>query len=178
MRAPLLVVVLAPLIHLVDQWCAEVRRWGGRPIACYESSSRWLPSAQESIDLLRAGARRTAVLVSTHATASLEPFKQLLARAPDGSVMLIGDEVHHLGANWARDALPETAGARIGLSATPERSEDEGDERGAVSFFAEATLKGLRRGGRKDQVARIVAQKRALLDRFAPRALTVVTDED
>lgn len=53
-----------------------------------------------------------------------------------------------------------------------------GDERGAVSFFAEATLKGLRRGGRKDQVARIVAQKRALLDRFAPRALTVVTDED
>jgi superfamily II DNA or RNA helicase len=138
---PLLLVVLAPLIHLVDQWCAEVRRWGERPIACYESSSSWLPGAQEAIDLLRAGARRTVVLVSTHATASLDPFKRLLARAPDGSVMLVGDEVHHLGAAWARDALPATAGARIGLSATPERSEDEGGNDFLFGYFGDVVYR-------------------------------------
>ena len=135
--APLVVVVLAPLIHLVDQWCAEVRRWGERPIACYESSSSWMPHAQEALDLLRAGARRTVFLVSTHATAALEPFKQLLAAAPVGSVMLIGDEVHHLGAAWARDALPNSTSPRMGLSATPERSDDEGGNAFLFGYFGD-----------------------------------------
>ncbi|MEP7125472.1 MAG: hypothetical protein ABJE95_31355 [Byssovorax sp.] len=53
-----------------------------------------------------------------------------------------------------------------------------GAERDAVSFFAEAAFKGLERGKRADQVNRIVAQKRALLDRFAPRALAAVTDDE
>jgi hypothetical protein len=53
-----------------------------------------------------------------------------------------------------------------------------GDEAEAVSFFAEAVLKGLRRGDENEQVARIVARKRALLERFAPRALTAVVDDE
>jgi hypothetical protein len=53
-----------------------------------------------------------------------------------------------------------------------------GDERDAVSFFAEAALRGLRRGKEVNQVTRIVAQKRALLERFAPRALTAVADDE
>ncbi len=53
-----------------------------------------------------------------------------------------------------------------------------GGEEDAVSFFTEAVLKGLRRGQENDQVARIVTQKRALLERFAPRALTAVVDEE
>jgi hypothetical protein len=53
-----------------------------------------------------------------------------------------------------------------------------GDELDAVSFFAEAALKGLRRGKQNEQVTRIVAQKRALLERFAPRALTAIADDE
>ncbi len=53
-----------------------------------------------------------------------------------------------------------------------------GDEQDAVSFFAEAALKGLRRGDENAQVTRIVTQKRGLLERFAPRALTAVVDDE
>jgi hypothetical protein len=41
----------------------------------------------------------------------------------------------------------------------------------AVSFFARAALKGLRHGGRREQVAHILRQRRELLERFAPRSL-------
>jgi hypothetical protein len=51
-----------------------------------------------------------------------------------------------------------------------------GDERDAVSIFAEAALKGLRRGGQRGHLAQIVEQKRALLERFAPRALAAVAE--
>jgi hypothetical protein len=48
----------------------------------------------------------------------------------------------------------------------------------AVSYFAEAALKGLRRGHQTEQVSQIVHRKRHILERFAPRALGVVTDDD
>ena len=140
-EAPLVLVVLTPLIHLVDQWAAEVRRWGQRPIPCYESSTAWLSRTREAIDLLRAGARRTLVLVSTHATAVLEPFRDLIATVPEGSLMLVGDEVHHLGAPWARRALPENAELRMGLSATPERSEEEGGTAFLISYFGDVVFR-------------------------------------
>lgn len=53
-----------------------------------------------------------------------------------------------------------------------------GDERDAVSFFAEAALKGLLRGHQREQLQRIIDQKRAFLERFAPRALTVLADDE
>ena len=53
-----------------------------------------------------------------------------------------------------------------------------GNEQDAVSFFAEAALKGLRRGKQSAQVMRILAGKRARLERFAPRALTAIVDDE
>lgn len=53
-----------------------------------------------------------------------------------------------------------------------------GDERDAVSFFAEAALNGLRRGHQDQQVAQIVARKRPLLERFAPRALAAIDADE
>lgn len=53
-----------------------------------------------------------------------------------------------------------------------------GDEQEAVSFFTEATLKGLRRGKQDGQVTRIVTRKRTLLERFAGRALAGVSDDE
>ena len=41
--------------------------------------------------------------------------------------MFVGDECHHHGSIANFEALPKYAGLRIGLSATPERSDEEGN---------------------------------------------------
>jgi superfamily II DNA or RNA helicase len=121
---PLAVVVLAPFIHLVDQWAAQAKRWGLRPIRCYGSSLNWVPQAQEALDFLRAGVTDLVCFIGTHASASLEPFGQLMRGVPEQSIVLIADEVHRLGAEALFGGLPLRAKYRLGLSATPERWED------------------------------------------------------
>jgi hypothetical protein len=56
--------------------------------------------------------------------------------------------------------------------------EQFGDEHDAVSYFAEPTLKGLRRGEQHAQLTRIVGSRRSILERFAPRALAAVKEEE
>ncbi len=54
---------------------------------------------------------------------------QDLIRTLSGNVIIIGDEVHNLGAEKIRKCLPENIPFRVGLSATPERWHDkEGTE--------------------------------------------------
>jgi hypothetical protein len=52
-----------------------------------------------------------------------------------------------------------------------------GDGREAVSLFAKAALDGLRYGGQRERATQIVERKRALLERFAPRALAAFADD-
>lgn len=115
-----MIVVLAPYQHLVDQWEADLRRFGPAPLKCYESADRWIPELQSALDRLRAGVRRFVVVVATHHTASDDRFAEIIGSA-DVSALVIGDEVHHLGAGHRRTALPDSYQARLGLSATPER---------------------------------------------------------
>lgn len=97
-----------------------MRRFGPPALKCYESADRWISELQASLDRLRAGVRRFTVVVATHQTASDERFGAII-RENDAPSLVIGDEVHHLGAGHRRTALPETYQARLGLSATPER---------------------------------------------------------
>lgn len=114
------VVVLAPYQHLVDQWESDLRRFGPPPLKCYESADRWMPELRASLDRVRAGVRRFTVVVATHHTASDERFAAIVGGS-DAPSLVIGDEVHHLGAGHRRIALSDSYEARLGLSATPER---------------------------------------------------------
>jgi superfamily II DNA or RNA helicase len=121
---PLAVVILAPYIHLVDQWCDELRRWGAKPIACYESTTNWNDRASASLGLLRMGVRDLTILVATHATATLPVFRHLIRGIDGSSLMVVADEAHRLGSDALVSALPPNARYRMGLSATPERHDD------------------------------------------------------
>ncbi|MFN8233442.1 MAG: DEAD/DEAH box helicase family protein [Actinomycetota bacterium] len=134
-RVPLVVLVLAPFKHLVDQWCAEIARWGGRFIACYESTDTWVSAASEGIALTRAGIRDSVFLVATHATSNLPAFRNLIMSAPGESLCVIADEAHRLGAPSLWNALPPNARFRLGLSATPERDEDETGTERLLEYF-------------------------------------------
>ncbi|OBJ57436.1 DEAD/DEAH box helicase family protein [Mycobacterium asiaticum] len=125
---PLILLVLAPLTHLVDQWINEVEDFGVRPIAVYESSQKWLPVVEEQLAAARMGQRPVMAIVATNDSFAGQRFQSFLSRITL-PLLLIADEAHNLGSKVFRSALPENATYRLGLSATPERwFDDEGTD--------------------------------------------------
>ena len=123
----LVIVVTAPLVHLVEQWADEFERLlDVRAVRCHTSRATWLPVATTSVNLVRSGSRPLAVLAATHDTAALPDFSGLIAPVRPDSLMVIADESHHL--DGSRTALmPQQAGMRLGLTATP-RADLDTDE--------------------------------------------------
>ncbi|QYF91062.1 DEAD/DEAH box helicase family protein [Arthrobacter sp. PAMC25284] len=125
---PLVLLIVAPLTHLVDQWITEVEDFGVKPIAVYESSQKWLPMVEEQLAAARMGQRPVVALVATNASFAGEKFQSVLARITL-PLLIIADEAHNLGSSTYRSALPTNATYRLALSATPERwFDDEGTD--------------------------------------------------
>ncbi|SFP89518.1 Superfamily II DNA or RNA helicase [Geodermatophilus dictyosporus] len=131
---PLVVVIVAPLQHLVDQWVDEVETFGVRPVAIYESSQRWLPAVEEQLTASRLGQRPVVVFVATNASFSGARFQEILARIAQ-PLLIIADEAHNLGSAAYRTALPTRATYRLALSATPERWLDDEGTAALTEYF-------------------------------------------
>jgi superfamily II DNA or RNA helicase len=134
---PLVVLVLAPLQHLVDQWITEVETFGVRPIAVYESSQRWLSTVEDQLAEARLGQRSVVVMVATNASFAGDRFQSVLSRITQ-PLLVIADEAHNLGSSTYRSALPQNATYRLGLSATPERWFDDEGTDALVDYFGPA----------------------------------------
>jgi len=131
---PLVVLILAPLQHLVDQWFTEVEEFGVRPIAVYESSQRWLPVVEEQLAEARLGQRQVLVMVATNASFAGERFQAVLSRI-SLPLLIIADEAHNLGSSTYRSSLPPNATYRLALSATPERWFDDAGTDALIDYF-------------------------------------------
>lgn len=120
----LVIVIVAPFIHLVDQWIENARDFGLRPIRVAEGRANWERELANGVGEVNAKARRILSVVVTQATlTSSAHFSELLGRirAP---MLIIGDEVHNYGTQEVFNALPAGAAFRVGLSATPSRYRD------------------------------------------------------
>lgn len=134
----IVLVVAVPYQHLVDQWADDIEDFGTTPILAYQSRQNWQPRLERELLEFNTGVRDVCVVVTTHRTLSLEAARQTLRRA-SGTMMLIADEVHHLGANQSQNALMDCFQLRLGLSATPERwYDDEGTE--ALNEYFDGTV--------------------------------------
>ncbi|MFI7057664.1 DEAD/DEAH box helicase family protein [Streptosporangium canum] len=162
----LITVIVVPLLDLVEQWSQELNRFGVVPVKCRDSVATWQAQANNAIAGLRPG--RAVTLVVTNKTFSSAPFQDVLSSVRD-ELLIIADEVHHLGAEHNRSGLPDHAPWRLALSATPERwFDDEGTE-ALRSYFGE-TLIGL---GLKDAI------ELGALTRYQYRPVLVpLTDEE
>ena len=136
----LALVVLVPYKHLVDQWVDELQKFGFKPITCYESVSVWKQAAADRIREFNARLIPHLCFVSTHQTASMPPFMKMLTRLHP-PYLLIGDEIHELGASHYRKALTGQASWRIGLSATPDRWYDEEGTKVLRDYFGKTVIK-------------------------------------
>lgn len=131
---PLVLLIIAPLQHLVDQWTMEVEAFGVRPIPVYESSDRWLPRVEEQLAEARLGQRPVVAMVATNSSFAGARFQSILNRITQ-PLMVIADEAHNLGSSTYRASLPANATYRLALSATPERWFDDEGTDALVDYF-------------------------------------------
>jgi superfamily II DNA or RNA helicase len=131
----LALIVLVPYLHLLDQWAEDCENLGFSPIQCSGSHDRWDMKVRSAVKDLNLGVVSNICIVSVHHTASTPRFASAISRLRSADVMLIGDEVHGLGAPNLRSALVDQAEMRLGLSATPRRWFDEEGTAAIYSYF-------------------------------------------
>ncbi|SDU48264.1 DEAD/DEAH box helicase family protein [Jiangella alkaliphila] len=131
---PMVVLILAPLQHLVDQWITEVEGFGVRPVAVYESSQKWQPVVEEQLVEARLGQRPVVAIVATNTSFAGEKFQSVLSRITQ-PLLIIADEAHNLGSSRYRASLPPNATYRLALSATPERWFDDEGTDALIDYF-------------------------------------------
>jgi superfamily II DNA or RNA helicase len=136
---PLVVVIVAPLKHLVDQWLGEVEDFGVSPIAIYESSQKWQTLVENQLSSLRMGKRSLVVMVATNLSFAGPKFQSVLARVTQ-PMLVIADEVHNLGSPAFLESLPPNVTYRLGLSATPERWFDEDGTKALIDYFGKVVF--------------------------------------
>ncbi len=135
----LALVILAPYQHLVDQWIEDLQAFGFQPIACYQNKQSWWDQTAKGIRAFNADLSQHLCLITTHTTASTPDFAKMLSRLTPPWLM-IGDEIHGLGAPQFQKGLAESAPWRIGLSATPNRWYDENGTQILRSYFGETII--------------------------------------
>jgi superfamily II DNA or RNA helicase len=137
-EGPLLIVIAAPYVPLVMQWCDEVALFGVSPINLSDGAG-----PAERRRLIAAAGRRlamglstTEILVVSHDILTDATFQGQLA-AIEAKRILIADEMHNLGGAGFLATQPAFFEFRLGLSATPVRQYDpEGTDK-LFAFFGQ-----------------------------------------
>ncbi|MCK8817157.1 DEAD/DEAH box helicase family protein [Natroniella sulfidigena] len=136
-----LIIIVCPYQHLVDQWEEELNKFNYRVINCYKSKKLWENKLIRRIVDLNIGISKCEFVITTVTTASMKTFEKAINRIDDKvKVLLIGDEVHHLGSNCRRSILKSNFIGRIGLSATPKRWHDEDGTKILYDYFNGVTF--------------------------------------
>ncbi|MGL5668866.1 MAG: DEAD/DEAH box helicase family protein [Shewanella sp.] len=117
-------IISVPYIELANQWVKELAPFNIIPVQCYDTSEKWISILERKILRFRSGTLDFICVVVVNKTLSSEKFQLQIANIPPEDMLLIGDECHHLGNEGYFDVLPP-ARYRIGLSATPFRSESD-----------------------------------------------------
>ena len=123
-----LLLVTAPTQTVASQWMDVLTDL--RPVSTFDGKS-WRESLKNLSAEAALGHVKHIAIVTIQNTASSQDFLQLFDKIASFTPnhLLVGDEMHGLGAPTFRRALNENRGSRLGLSATPERwFDDEGTD--------------------------------------------------
>ncbi|OON62696.1 hypothetical protein B0920_04435 [Massilia sp. KIM] len=132
-------IVAVPYKHLAEQWCDEARAFGFDPLICYDQFESWASQFQQRLRDLSLGASEHELIITVNATFTGERFQSLL-RDVDVTFLFIADEMHNMGGEKIRTVLPPQAQFRLGLSATPERHNDELGTRAIQDYFGPVVI--------------------------------------
>lgn len=126
----LLTIVATPQNTLSRQWREDFKKLNialDREGIIDGSNSKWRKDLEFILLDLSDRKIKTAIIFTTHDTASSERFVNIVRKNKYSTkILFVGDEVHATGSAKQRNALLPEYDYRIGLSATPERMFDEG----------------------------------------------------
>ena len=133
---PLLIVVAAPYVPLIEQWCDEVAPFGLRPVnlTIAGSATKRTSELRRLKRRLRTGVSDVEAVVVSHDTLCTREF-QAAIETFGCARLLIADEMHNLGRPSFIDDPPEFFEYRLGLSATPIRQYDKEGTEALFEFF-------------------------------------------
>ncbi|NME28361.1 DEAD/DEAH box helicase family protein [Megasphaera hexanoica] len=125
----ILVIIATPQNTLSRQWRTELSNLDvsvDKEAIIDGSNNKWRKELELMLFDLREEQIKTAIIFTTHDTASSDKFIDIIKKCKDNTkILFIGDEVHAIGSQKQRKALLPEYDYRIGLSATPERMYDK-----------------------------------------------------
>ncbi|TAE97396.1 MAG: helicase [Oscillatoriales cyanobacterium] len=134
-------LVICPYCHLVNQWARESEKFGLKPILAFDSARSWQNKLAAGLYEVRASSRASLTgkglfltIITTNATLMLDSLRSQIRYFPE-KTLIIGDEVHNLGAPRLGESLPRNIGLCLALSATPERHFDEQGTEAILDYF-------------------------------------------
>ena len=133
---PLLIVVAAPYVPLIEQWCDEIAPFGLKPVNLTRvgGEAKRASELQKIKRRFRIGLSDVEATVVSHDTLCTTEFLDAVAGF-DCARLLIADEAHNLGRASFIENPPEFFEYRLGLSATPIRQYDEEGTDALFGFF-------------------------------------------
>lgn len=105
----------------MQQWARECRKFGiTDPVLAFESVSQWQELLSNQLYNVRVGNQPFLTVITTNATLIASGFQSQLPHFPK-KTLIVGDEVHNLGAKRLESSLPRSVSLRLALSATSEQ---------------------------------------------------------
>jgi len=123
-KQQLFLIIAVPYVELAIQWVENLRLFGINAHECFDSKNSWAESFENQVNYFNVGVSDFCAAVVVNRTLTSPLFQSLLNSIDSGSLMIIGDECHNHGSKNVNSALPN-AYYRMGLSATPFRSDDD-----------------------------------------------------
>ena len=123
-KQQLFLIIAVPYVELAIQWIENLRIFGINSHECFDSKNSWAESFENQVNYFKAGVSDFCAAVVVNRTLTSPFFQSLINSIDSSSLMIIGDECHNHGSKNVNSALPN-AYYRMGLSATPFRSDDD-----------------------------------------------------
>ena len=134
----LLTVVVVPYQHIGDQWSKELKEH--KQIIISDNWRKKLSEARADVALGRILNLTIIVVKNTAGSKDFTSALELISQEFTNT-LIIGDEVHWLGARDFQSSLIEFANFRLGLSATPVRYFDEEGTDLLIKYFGGSVYK-------------------------------------
>ena len=138
-KKKLFVVIVAPFLHLVDQWEDELENFNIVPMKIYGSKESWLKKLYRKTTQFNLGLINFFSVVVTNKTFTDLDFQKFLSEVQD-STMLIVDEAHNFGSSKLLNSLNQNIPYRLALSATIERHNDQDGTKGLYDYFGKIVI--------------------------------------
>lgn len=132
----ILIIIVCPYTHLIEQWKEDIKEFNINPIVAYSHPKykNWKRDLTAVIRRLNLGVINSACVITTNATYKSEKFQEELEYAGENVLLLI-DEAHNAGAEQFSKFLLKKFRYRLALSATPERHNDENGTSSILRYF-------------------------------------------